>query len=329
MKPVVWGVLSVSTHYRLRVHTYLAKSPLVQLRAIASRSAAKAAAEAAALGFPRSYGSYEELLADRGIEAVYIPLPNHLHAEWTMKAADAGKHVLCEKPFTMDAKEAEKVTRHAQDKGVLVMEAFMYRFHPQWKRAREIVRAGEIGDVHAVHTLFSYMLTDPANIRNVLADGGGGIPDIVCYAVSHARFLIGREPVRVVSLVHRDPKFRTDTLSSGILDFGTARSLFTVGTQTQSWQRVDAIGSGGELSIGIPFNAYPDTPMQLSVTGAIGTRSVYTPAVDQYVEMFEAFSRAIREGTPAPTPPQDAIDNMKVLDALFRSEKSGTWEKVG
>jgi len=329
MKPVVWGVLSVSTHYRLRVHTYLARSGLVQMRGIASRSAQKAAAAAAEMGMPRSYGSYEELLADKEIEAVYIPLPNHMHADWVMKAADAGKHVLCEKPFAMDAREAEKAIRHAKGKGVLVMEAFMYRFHPQWKRAREIVRSGEIGQVHAVHTLFSYMLTDPTNIRNILSVGGGGIPDIGCYAVSNARFLIGSEPSRVVSLVQRDPKLRTDILSSAILDFGAARSVFTVGTQTQNWQRVDVIGSGGELSILIPFNAYPDVPMQVSVTSGLGTRTVYTPPTDQYVEMFEAFSRAIREGGAEPTPPQDAIDNMKVLDALFRSEKSASWEKVG
>ena len=329
MKPVVWGVLSASTHYRLRVHTYVVKSPLVQMRAIASRSREKAATAGREMGIPKTYGSYEELLADKEIEAVYIPLPNHMHAEWVMKAADAGKHVLCEKPFAMNAAEAEKAIRHAERKGVLVMEAFMYRFHPQWKRAREIVRAGEIGDVHSVHTLFSYMLTDPSNIRNILADGGGGIPDIGCYAVSTARFLIGREPIRVVSLVHRDPNLKTDILSSAILDFGTARSVFTVGTQTQSWQRVDAIGSGGEIAIHLPYNAYPDAPMQVTVTTGLGARNVYTPATDQYAEMFDAFSRAVREGGTAPTPPQDAIDNMKVLDALFRSEKSGTWEKVG
>jgi len=329
MKPVVWGVLSVSTHYHLRVHTYVAKSPLVQVRGIASRSRDKAAEAARQMGIEKAYGSYEELLADKEIEAVYIPLPNHMHAEWVMKAADAGKHVLCEKPFAMDAAEAEKAIRYAEKKGVLVMEAFMYRFHPQWKRAREIVRAGEIGDVHSVHTLFSYMLTDPTNIRNVLASGGGGIPDIGCYAVSSARFLIGREPRRVVSLVHRDPALKTDILSSAILDFGTARAVFTVGTQSQNYQRVDAIGSGGELAIHLPFNAYPDAPMQLTVTTGLGPRSVYTPPVDQYAEMFDAFSRAVREGGTAPTPPQDAIDNMKVLDALFRSEKSGGWEKVG
>jgi predicted dehydrogenase len=328
MKPVVWGIMSVSVHYGLRVHTYLSKSPLVQLRGIASRSRQRAEEAARDLGIPRAYGSYEELLADREIEAVYIPLPNHMHAEWVKKAADAGKHVLCEKPFAMNAREAEQAFAHAKSKGVLVMEAFMYRYHPQWKRAREIVKAGEIGDVQAVSTLFTYMLKDPKNIRNILAAGGGGIPDIGCYAVSSARFLIGQEPTRVISLVHRDPDLGTDVLASGILDFGTTRSMFTVGTQTYPWQRVDALGSGGALSVLLPFNAYPDSPLQVSVTTSLGTREVYTPPTDQYVEMFEAFSRAVREGGSAPTPPEDAVANMKVLDALFKSEKSGAWEKV-
>jgi predicted dehydrogenase len=328
MKPVVWGILSVSVHYGLRVHTYLSKSPLVQLRGIASRGKARAEAAAKELGMPRAYGSYEELLADKEIEAVYIPLPNHMHAEWVKKAADAGKHVLCEKPFAMNAQEAEQAFAHAKSKGVLAMEAFMYRFHPQWKRAREIVKAGEIGAVHAVSTLFTYMLKDPKNIRNILSAGGGGIPDIGCYAVSSARFLIGREPTRVMSLVTRDPDLGTDILSSGILDFGMARCMFTVGTQTHPWQRVDVLGSGGALSVLLPFNAYPDAPLQLSVSTGVGTRQVDTPATDQYAEMFEAFSRAVREGSAAPTPPEDAVANMKVLDALFKSEKSAAWEKV-
>jgi predicted dehydrogenase len=328
MKPVVWGILSDSLHYRLRVHTYLAKSPLVQLRGIASRDRTRAERAARDLGLPMAYGSYEELLADTDVEAVYIPLPNHLHAEWIRKAADAGKHVLCEKPLAMNAPEAEQAISDARSKGVLVMEAFMYRFHPQWKRAREIVKAGEIGSVHVVSCVFTYTQKDPANIRNILSAGGGGIPDIGCYAVSSARFLVGREPERVVSLVHRDPEMKTDILSSGILDFGTARSMFTVGTQTHPSQRVDVLGSGGMLSVILPFNAYPDSPMQLSVTTGVGTRQVCTPATDQYVEMFEAFSRAVREGAKEPTPAEDAVANMKVLDALFRSEKSGGWERV-
>jgi predicted dehydrogenase len=300
----------------------------VEVRAVASRARDRAEEAAHDLGIPKAYGSYAELLADREIEAVYIPLPNHLHAEWVKKAADAGKHVLCEKPFAMNAAEAEEAIRYAEAKGVLVMEAFMYRFHPQWIKAEEMVRTGEIGKVQAVHTTFSYMLKDPANIRNIPEAGGGGLPDIGCYAVSSARFLLGREPERVFALVHRDPKLKTDILSSAILDFGVARAVFTVSTQAHPGQRVDVLGTGGQISLPLPFNAYPDVPMQISVTTGLGTRTISLPVADQYVEMFDGFSRAVREGGGAPTPPKDAIDNMKVQDALFRSEKSGGWEKV-
>ena len=186
MKPVVWGVLSVSRHFALRVQSPLAGLEAVDVRAIASRSKEKAETAAHAMGIPKAYGSYEELLADPLIEAVYIPLPNHLHAEWVKKAADAGKHILCEKPFGVNAEETRQSIAHAQAKGVLVMEAFMYRFHPQWRRVRELVAIGEIGAVRAVHALFSYSNTDPANIRNILSAGGGAIPDIGCYAVSSA-----------------------------------------------------------------------------------------------------------------------------------------------
>jgi predicted dehydrogenase len=328
MKPVVWGVLSVSTHYKLRVHTNVSKSPLLEMRAIASRSSEKAALAARDLGLPKAYGSYEELLSDREIEAVYIPLPNHMHTQWVKKAADAGKHILCEKPFGMNAEETADAVRYAARKGVILMEAFMYRFHPQWTRAREVIRSGELGQVNAVQTLFSYNNLDATNIRNILEVGGGAIPDIGCYAVSSARFLVGREPLRVVSIVHRDPRFKTDVLTSALLDFGTTRAAFTISTQSHPYQRVDVLGSGGEMTIHLPFNAYPDVPLQVTVVTGLGPRNIYTPAVDQYVEMFNAFSKAVREGGAAPTPPQDAIDNMKVLDALFRSEKSGSWEKV-
>jgi predicted dehydrogenase len=328
MKPVIWGVLSVSGHYILRVHSPLSASSLVEVRGIASREKKRAEEAARRLGIPKVFGSYEELLADREIEAVYIPLPNDLHAPWVKKAADAGKHVLCEKPFAMNAQEAEEAIRYAERKGVLVMEAFMYRFHPIWQRAREIIRTGELGDIHAIQTVFSYSLSDPRNIRNILANGGGGIPDIGCYAVSSARFLLDKEPLRVVSLFQRDPVFKTDILSSAILDFGRTRALFTVGTQTFPAQRVDVYGAAGSLSLPLCFNIYPDVPMQIEVTTSLGTRTINPPAVDQYALLFEGFSRAVRTGGPVPYLPQDAIDNMKVLDTLFRSEKSGSWETV-
>jgi predicted dehydrogenase len=329
MKPVVWGVMSISSHYVGRVHTNARKSPLIEMRGIASRSQEKARKAAAALRIPKAYGSYEELLADREIEAVYIPLPNHLHAEWVKKAADAGKHVLCEKPFALNAAEAEETMRYAESKGVLVMEALMYRFHPQWERVLEIIRSGELGEIHAVHSFFSYMIPDPTNIRNILDIGGGGLRDIGGYAVSCARLLLDAEPARVMSLVHRDANLRTDTLSTAVMDFGKARSVFTVATQTQAWQRVDVIGSGGQLSVLIPFNPHPDVSAEITVINWLGPRTITLPVSDQYALLLEAFSRAVRAGGPVPLPPRDAVKNLKVTDALFRSEKSGGWETVG
>jgi predicted dehydrogenase len=208
------------------------------------------------------------------------------------------------------------------------MEAFMYRFHPQWRRVRELVAIGEIGAVRAVHAFFSYSNLDPANIRNILEVGGGAIPDIGCYAVSSARFVLGREPSRVIGLVARDPVFKTDVLSSAILDFGDARALFTVATQTHPVQHVEIIGTGGSILVHLPFNAYSDVPQRVTVAAKLGVRIIEFPVVDQYSIMFDEMSRAIRAGGPVPTDPQDAVGNMKVLDALFRSEKSGAWETV-
>lgn len=328
MEPVRWGILGVSSHYVLRVHLPLAKSSMVEVYGIASRSADRAKKAALELGIPNSYPSYQELLQDKHIEAVYIPLPNHLHTKWVKKAADEGKHILCEKPLAMSTDEAQESVSYAQKKGVMLMEAFMYRFHPQWIRALELVKAGEIGEVRMIHTAFTFHLTDPHNIRNILDAGGGAVRDIGCYAASISRHLLQAEPHRVVSLVHRDPQLNTDILTSAILHFGTARSLFTVSTQTFPFQRVDIHGTGGNISIQVPFNMYPDVPAKLTVTTSIGTREVVLGPADQYGLEFEAFSSALRTKQPAPTPPEDAILNQKVLDAVFRSEQTGNWEPV-
>ncbi len=328
MKPVRWGVLGVASHFIKRVILPVLKSDLVELYGVSSRNSAKAEETAKKYGIPAWYGSYEELLNDSSIEAVYIPLPNHLHGAWIRKAAEAGKHILCEKPLGLNAREAEESTAYAGSRGVSIMEAFMYRFHPQWPRAFELVGTGEIGEIHTIHIVFSYQLTDPENIRNKLEMGGGALMDIGCYAVSISRFLLAAEPGRVIGLINRDPGFGTDILSSGILDFGRARSVFTVGMQTFPDQRVDILGSGGRITIEIPFNTYPDVPARMTVITSIGTRELELGPADQYGLEFEEFSKAIREGRPVPTPPADAVNNQKVLDALFKSEKSGVWEKV-
>ncbi len=328
MEPVRWGVLGVADIFVHRVWLPARKSPLVELRAIASRDGARATEAARKLGIPVAYGSYEELLADKRIEAVYIPLPNHLHLEWIRRAADAGKHVLCEKPLTLNAAEALEALEYTRRKKVLLMEAFMYRFHPQWQRVLELVRSREIGRVNAVHTFFAYDLPDPANIRNRPEMGGGGLMDIGCYAISASRFLLESEPRRAIGLITRHPALGTDILTSALLDFGGPRGVFTVATQTHPFQVVIVAGTGGRITVQLPFNPYADAPIRVTVATYLGERELILPAVDQYALQLEAFSRAVREGGGAPTPAEDAVANMKVIDALFRSAQSGAWEAV-
>ena len=328
MKPVTWGVLGVSGHFVKRVWIPTRDSSVTKMVGIASRDAAHARAAANQFGLAKSYGSYDELLKDESIEAVYIPLPNHLHLEWIKRCADAGKHILVEKPIALNAAEAAEAVAYARQKGVLLMEAFMYRFHPQWQHVKDLIASGEIGRVRNVECIFSYDNANPADIRNRKDVGGGGLLDIGCYAVSSARFVLGREPARTVALVERDPVFRTDTLASALLDFGDAQAIFTVSTQLQSDQRVNIRGTGGLISVHLPFNVYPDVPARVTVTCGVGTRNIESGPVDMYGLQFDAFSHAVREGESAPTPPEDAVANMKVLDAIFRSEQSGAWEAV-
>lgn len=329
MNQVKWGVLGVSGHFIKRVWIPARDSSETEFVALASRNPARAKETAVRLGIPKSYGSYEELLADKEIEAVYIPLPNHVHLEWIKRAADAGKHVLCEKPICLDAAQTEQAIAYAAGKGVLLMEAFMYRFHPQWRRVVDLIRSNEIGAVQSVQGFFSYSNANPEDIRNRTETGGGGIYDIGCYTISSARLAMGGEPDRVVSLVQRDAGFGTDVLASAIMDFGSGRQAgFTVATQMFGDQRIDIRGTGGTITVHLPFNIYPDTPVRITVTNGVGARDIFTGPVDMYGLQFDAFSRAVRNGGTAPTPPSDALANMKVIDALFRSEKSGSWERV-
>ncbi len=332
MKKVIWGVLSTAKIGLRRVLPGMLKSDRLEIRAVASRSLAAARAAAGTLGIPRAYGSYEELLADPEIEAVYNPLPNHLHVPLTVKAAEAGKHVLCEKPIALTAAEAERL-RAAADK-VLIMEAFMVRFHPQWQRARELVRQGQVGTLRVVQMLFSYFNNDPGNIRNMAAIGGGGLYDIGCYAIVAGRFFFEAEPRRAVALVDRDPAFGTDRLTSALLDFGSGRHLdFTVSTQCVPFQRTQLCGSKGRIEIQIPVNAPQGAKTLLfmddgsSLDGS-SVRTETLPESDQYQLQAETFSRAIRGEIPLPYGVEDAVWNMRAIDALFRSEKSGRWEEV-
>jgi predicted dehydrogenase len=329
MDKVRWGIVSTADIGVKKVIPGIMKSPHSVVSTIASRELGKAQAAAAELGIPKAYGSYEELLADPEIDAIYNPLPNHLHVPVTIAATKAGKHVLCEKPIGLNAADAERLRECPKDR--LVLEAFMVRFHPQWHRAREIVRSGELGDIHAIRAVFSYYNVDPENVRNIADIGGGGLMDIGCYPITGSRFLFEAEPKRVVALVERDPAFKTDILASVIADYGQGRQLsFVCATQSVGHQKIEVIGSRARVEIVIPFNAPPDTPTALLVDHGANmdtslARREIIPACDQYTEEAEAFALAVLGEKPLPYGIEDAIQNMRILDAIFKSEKTNGW----
>lgn len=331
MSKIKWGVLGVAKIATVKVIPAMQRGEMTEVAAIASRSLDKARQAAGELGIPRYYGSYEELLADPDIEAVYNPLPNHLHVPWSAKAAEAGKHVLCEKPVALSVMETKSLIAVRDRTGVRIGEAFMVRTHPQWLRARELVRSGAIGRMVGIVAAFSYDNPDPGNIRNVRDWGGGGLMDIGCYPIQISRFLFGTEPVRVTGVIERDPVMEVDRLASAILEFRTGQCVFTCGTRMVPYQRVQIFGTERRIEIEIPFNAPPDQPCRLFIDDGSDLRGASArveefPVVDQYTIQGDAFSRAIREGTEVPTPLEDSIHNMAVIEAIFKAEKSGRWE---
>jgi predicted dehydrogenase len=298
--------------------------------AIASRDQARAAAAAERLGIPRAYSSYEELLDDPDIDAVYNPLPNHLHVPWSVRALEAGKHVLCEKPLAQNVAEAmilvEAGKRHPALK---VMEAFMYKFHPQWQKVRSLVQEGAIGELRTVATTFAYFLDDGANIRNMAAIGGGGLLDIGCYAISVPRLLFNSEPVRLVATLEFDPRFETDRLDSAILQFRQGTATFTCSTQLDSFQRVTVHGTSGSIEVEIPFNAPTDRPCKLFYRHGDELDEILIDTCDQYALQADAFAEAILWNQPVPVSLDDAVANMKVIEAAFTSAKSESWVTLG
>jgi predicted dehydrogenase len=331
-KRVKWGVLSTAAIAVKQVIPAMQQGEWSEVTAIASREKRKAEDAARSLRIPKAYGSYEELLADPDIEAVYNPLPNHLHVPWSVKAAEAGKHVLCEKPLSMTVAEARTLIAARDRTGVKIGEAFMVRTHPQWLRTRELIAAGKIGPLRSIVGVFSYFNRDAANIRNVAEWGGGGLMDIGCYPITTSRFIFGEEPKRVVGLVERDPEMKTDRLSSAILDFPSGQAVFTCGTQLVPYQRMQFFGTSGRIEIEIPFNAPNDRPCRIFVDDGrdffgSGVTVEAFPTCDQYRIQGEAFSRAIRENTEVAVPLENAIQNMAVIEAIFRSADSGNWER--
>jgi predicted dehydrogenase len=332
-KKIRWGVLSTANIGLKKVIPGMQQGKYTSIVAIASRDLAKSREAASALGIPTAYGSYEELLADPGIDAIYNPLPNHLHVPWTVKAAEAGKHVLCEKPIGMTVAEAETLLAVRARTGVKIGEAFMVRSHPQWIRLRELLDEGRIGPLRSVLGFFSYYNVNPANIRNQVDAGGGALMDIGCYLVQASRFAFAQEPVRVVASIDRDPQMHTDRLTSVILDFTGGQSIFTCSTQLVPYQRIHFLGAKGRIELEIPVNTAPDRPTRLFIDsgsdlfgGGIVTETF--PACDQYTLQGDAFSKAILDNTEVPVPVEDAIKNMAVIEAIFRSGASGQWERL-
>jgi predicted dehydrogenase len=318
MAKVRWGILSTAKIAREKVIPAMQLGTYCEVVAIASRNREQAQETASRLHIPVVYGSYEELLSDADIDAVYIPLPNHLHVEWAIKAIQAGKHVLCEKPIALSSEEAGQLLQAAQaNPAIKVMEAFMYRFHPQWVMAKKLVDDGRIGTLKTIHSFFSYYNADPNNIRNQKHMGGGGMMDIGCYCVSLARFLFNSEPLRVMGHVTIDPVLQTDTMTSGILEFAAGTATFTCSTQLMPYQRVQILGTDGRVEIEIPFNAPPNQVTRLWLYTKNGMEEMTFEPVDQYTLQGDLFSQAILNNTPVPTPLQDAINNMKVIEEVL------------
>jgi len=302
------------------------KGERCEVTAIASRELGTAKAAAETLGIPKAYGSYEELLADPDVDAIYNPLPNHLHVPWSILAARAGKHVLCEKPIGLSSTECRALMDVRDETKVVIGEAFMVRTHPQWLRARELVRSGELGELRSIVSAFSYFNRDPQNIRNMPGIGGGALMDIGCYPIQISRFLFETEPVRCVAAVDRDPDFGTDRLTSGLLEFASGHSVFSCSTQLAPYQTVQILCTKGRIEIEIPFNAPPDRPCRIFIDDGrdvfgTGRRMESIDTCDQYTIQGDAFSAAVLDGTEVPTPLEDSLGNMLVIEALFVSAK--------
>jgi len=331
-KKLRWGVLSTASIGIRKVLPGMQHGQYTTVDAIASRDLSKAQAAAAKLGIPKAYGSYEELLADPNIDAIYNPLPNQMHVPWSAKAAEAGKHVLCEKPISLTVAEAKTLLDVRARTGVKIGEAFMIRSYTQWLRVGELLRSGRIGQLRSVAGFFSYFNNDPSNIRNHIESGGGALLDIGCYCIQAARYGFGAEPRRVVGLIDRDPNFKTDRLTSAMLDFEAGHAIFTCSTQMVPYQKVLFFGTTGRIEMQIPFNAPIDRPTRILIdeTGELfgsGIKVEEFPIADQYTMQGDAFSRAVLEGGEVPVPLEEAIANMAVIEAIFRSAETGQWEK--
>ena len=332
-RKVRWGILSTAGIAVNKVIPAMQEGDWSEVLAIASRDIDKATRVAERLGIPKAYGSYEELLADGEIEAVYNPLPNHLHVPWTIRAAEARKHVLCEKPIGLNTEEAAQLLAVRDRTGMKIQEAYMVRSHPQWIATRDLIKSGRIGELRVINGFFSYFNQDPANIRNKVDIGGGAVMDIGGYPITLARFIFREEPLRVSALIERDPQLGIDRLTSAILEFSAGQASFTCSTQLVPYQRMQLCGTRGRIEVEIPFNAPTDKPTRIFIHDGVDLAGSNPevkefPICDQYTIQGDLFSRAILENSTQAIPLEDAVKNMAVIDAIFRSATSAAWEAI-
>jgi len=323
--PLRWGILSTARIGLRRIIPALQRAEANATLAIASRDLARAREVARQLGIPRAYGSYEQLLVDRDIDAVYNPLPNSLHRLWTVRAAEAGKHVLCEKPLALDAMEAEAMVAACQRAGILLQEGFMYRFHPQIAETQRLVRDGAIGEPWLVRSAFTFSVSRPDDIRLNASLGGGGLMDVGCYCINISRLLLG-EPTSV-SGTGRD-EHGVDVVFAGALQFADlATALFDCGVRAPGRQFCEIVGTEGVLMVARPFQPEED-PATITLKRGDRHDRIEIPGTNQYVRMIEAFAECVRNAKPPRFPPSEAIGNARVIDALRRSARTGTTAQV-
>ncbi len=330
-KKIRWGVLGAAKIAVTKVIPAMQRGTYSEISAIASRDLEKARGAARSLNISKFYGSYEELLADSEIDAIYNPLPNNLHVEWTVKAATAGKHVLCEKPIAMTAEEARELIETRDKTGVKIQEAFMVRTHPQWLAVRDLIAQNRIGDLQAISGFFSYFNDDAGNIRNKPENGGGALMDIGCYCINLPRFILNEEPRKVSALIRRDAKSNIDKLTSAILDFPTCVATFTCSTQLVPYQRMQFFGAKGRIEVEIPVNIPTDAPTRIFVDNAgdlygADIETIEIPHVNQYTIQGDLFSQAILEDSEQTISLGDSVKNMAVIEAVFRAAETGNWE---
>ena len=329
-KTIKWGVISTANIGASKVVPAMQQCELGKITAIGSANVSRAKEIAQEHGIAKVHDSYDALLANPEIDAVYIPLPNHLHVEWSIKALEAGKHVLCEKPIGLDTKDAQRLIDAAKKyPNLKVMEAFMYRFHPQWIKVKELVADGAIGEVRTIHSIFTYFNDDPQNVRNQSDIGGGGLMDIGCYNISFPRFVFEDEPEKILGVIDRDPELKTDRMTSGVMHFsGNRTSTFTCSTQLMPFQRCIVHGREGLIEIQIPVNAPADEPVQIFLRTKTGEEEYTFEPVDQYTLQADAFAKAILNNTDVPTSLDDALNNMKVIDAIVQSAENDAWVSI-